>query len=133
MILTIELSLMMKAKIRMSGGEWLLALRCLWLIAAMGFVHLASPMLEAGEFETVMLKDGQRVVGEIVAERTAAIYVDLGYDILRIPRDQVLRRVKGAEAAAGPRASARSTEEDASGFYTSGMLKPSPIKELVSK
>ena len=67
-------------------------------------VCLASPTLAAGEFETVILKDGQRVVGEIVAERPAAIYVDLGYDILRIPRDQVLRRAKGVEAAAGPRA-----------------------------
>jgi serine protease Do len=107
--------------------------RCLWLVAAVGFVNLASPMNEAGEFETVILKDGQRVVGEIVAERSTAIYVDLGYDILRIPRDQVLRRAKGVEAAAGPQASARTTEEDPSGFYTSGVLKPSPIKELANK
>src|SRR5262245_39193741 len=99
----------------------------------MGFVNLASPVLAAGEFETVMLKDGQRVVGEIVAERPAAIYVDLGYDILRIPRDQVVRRVKGTDAAGGLRTSARTTEEDPSGFYTTGVLKPSPIKELVSK
>ena len=28
---------------------------------------------------------------------------------------------------------ARTTEEDATGFYTSGVLKPSPIKELVNK
>ena len=55
----------------------------------------------------MILKDGQRVIGEIVAERPAAIYIDLGYDILRIPQDQVLRRAKGVEAAAGPRAAAR--------------------------
>jgi serine protease Do len=110
-----------------------LALRCLCVTAALGFLASASPVLHAGDFETVILKDGQRVVGEIVADRPAAIYVDLGYDILRIPRDQVLRRAKGVEAAAGPRASARSLEEDGSGFYTTGVLKPLPIKELVSK
>lgn len=124
---------MIEGKVPAVEGEWLLAFRCLWAIAAMGFVFLASPMLEAGEFETVVLKDGQRVVGEIVAERPAAIYVDLGYDILRIPRDQVLRRAKGVEAAVGPRAIARTTEEDATGFYTSGVLKSSPIKELVNR
>ena len=114
-------------------GVWLLARRSLWSMAAMVFVSLASPMLHAGEFETVVLKDGQRVVGEIIAERPTAIYVDLGFDIIKIPRDQVSRRTKGAEAAVGPGTIARTTEEDATGFYTSGVLKPSPIKELVTK
>lgn len=99
----------------------------------MGSGLFGFSVLEAGEFETVVLKDGQRVVGEIIAERQAAIYVDLGYDILKIPRDQILRRAKGAEMAAGPRAGGRSLEEDSSGFYTTGVLKPLPIKELVSK
>ncbi len=60
--------------------------RCLRLAVALASVCLASPTAEAGEFETVTLKDGQRVVGEIVADRPAALYIDLGYDILRIPR-----------------------------------------------
>ena len=33
-------------------------------------------------FETLILKDGQRVTGEVVAEKQNAIYVDLGYDLL---------------------------------------------------
>ena len=109
--------------------------RCLRVTAAMSlFWCLALPALEAGEFETVILKDGQRVVGEIVAERPAAVYIDLGYDILRIPRDHILRRAKGVESTTtGPGATARSLEVDATGFYTTGVLKPSPIKELVSK
>jgi serine protease Do len=110
-----------------------LVLRCLWITAALSLTSALVPVLEAGEFETVILKDGQRVIGEIVAERAAAIYIDLGYDILRIPKDQVLRRAKGVEAAPGPRATARSLEEDSSGFYTTGVLKPSPVKELVGK
>ena len=110
-----------------------MALRCSDGDAGMGSGLFGFSGLEAGEFETVVLKDGQRVIGEIIAERQAAIYVDLGYDILKIPRDQILRRAKGAEMAAGPRAGGRSLEEDSSGFYTTGVLKPLPIKELVSK
>ena len=81
-----------------------------------------------------MLKDGQRVIGEIVAERPAAIYVDLGYDILRIPRDQVLRRAKGVEAAPGPRASRPDRSRRIARASTPrACSKPSPVKELVSK
>jgi serine protease Do len=112
-----------------------LVLRCLGIAAALGFVSASMPALRAGEFETVILKDGQRVIGEIVAERPTAVYVDLGYDILRIPKDQVQRRVKGVEgvSSGGPRAIARSVEEDGSGFYATGVLKPLPVKELVGK
>jgi serine protease Do len=96
---------------------------------------LMSPVLEAAEFETVILKDGQRIVGEIVAERGNALYVDLGYDLLRIPRDQIVRRVKGTEAGSGAtKGSARVSEVDSSEFYTTGgMMKPSPVMELVNR
>ena len=67
------------------------------------FGLLACPMACAAGFETVILKDGQRITGEVVAEKSNALYVDLGYDILRIPRDQVLRRAKVDEADAGHR------------------------------
>ncbi len=62
-------------------------------IVAMGVLSLLTcrPAVAAG-FETVILKDGQRITGEVVAEKATALYVDLGYDLLRIPRDQVLRR-----------------------------------------
>jgi serine protease Do len=102
--------------------------------AAMSVAALAAaPALWAGEFETVILKDGQRVVGEIVAEKSGALYVDLGYDLLRIPRDQVLRRAKLDEPAGAASGSPRGVQQMTSGFYTTGVLKPSPVKELVGK
>jgi serine protease Do len=107
-----------------------------WLETSLliGFSSLfVSSTLDAGEFETVLLKDGQRVTGEILSEKATALYVDLGFDILRIPKDQVLRREKGLTAAAGPKLSARGNELDASGFFTTGVMKPSPVKELVDK
>ena len=54
----------------------------------------------AAEFETVILKDGQRVTGEVVAEKANALYVDLGYDILRIPRDQISAADQGGSTPA---------------------------------
>jgi serine protease Do len=87
----------------------------------------------ASGFETVILKDGQRVVGEVVAEKSNALYIDLGYDLLRIPRDQVLRRTKINEPEVGHRSPSPGVEPDASGFYTTGVLKPSGVKDLVGK
>jgi serine protease Do len=115
-------------------GRGVLLVRCFPLPALTGLLCLAAfSTLEAAEFEVVILKDGQRVTGEVVADKPNALYIDLGYDILRIPRDQVLRRAKVDEAASGSKAPARGTELDASGFYTTGVLKPLPVKELVGK
>jgi serine protease Do len=94
---------------------------------------LTCQMAAAAGFETVILKDGQRITGEVVAEKAGALYVDLGYDLLRIPRDQVLRRAKVNEAETETRAAARGAELDSSGFYTSGTLKVSGVKDLVNK
>ncbi len=108
--------------------------RVIRTVGMMGVIGLlACPMASAAGFETVILKDGQRITGEVVAEKSNALYVDLGYDLLRIPRDQVLRRTKIDEADAGPRGPARSSEPDSSGFYTTGLLKPAGVKDLVGK
>jgi serine protease Do len=83
--------------------------------------------------EVIALKDGHQVTGEVVAEKPNALYVDLGFDILRIPREQVVHRGKpGADGAATP-ASARVADADPTGFYSTGPLKPAPVKELVAK
>src|SRR5262249_33478284 len=80
-----------------------------------------------------VLKDGQRITGEVVAEKGTALYMDLGYDLLRIPRDQVVRRTKVEESDSTSRAAPRGAELDATGFYTTGVLKPSGVKELVTR
>src|SRR5262245_1491216 len=116
---------------RRGGGDALRA-RGVCIVAVMvAFGLCASRLAIAGGFETVLLKDGQRVTGEVVAEKSHALYVDLGYDLLRIPRDQVVRRTKVGEIDAASRGSTRSTEPDTSGFYSTGVLKPAGVKELV--
>jgi serine protease Do len=100
-------------------------------VALVSFI--LSPSLPAGEFEMIVLKDGQRITGEVVAEKPGALYIDLGYDLLRVPRDQVLRRAKADDSNAGSRAPVRGVQLDSSGFFSAGSLKPSPVKELVGK
>jgi serine protease Do len=101
-------------------------------IGAAGLLCLTVGAAYGGVFETLILKDGQRVTGDVVAEKPNALYVDLGYEMLRVPRDQIVRRAKGDEAVASPSASV-GVEADPSGFYSTGVLKPSAVKELVAK
>src|SRR4051794_1674769 len=94
---------------------------------------LPVPPARAAVFETLVLKDGQRVTGEVVAEKQNALYVDLGYDLLRVPRDQVSRRAKIEEGSPGTVAAPRGVESDPTGLFSTGILRPSPVKELVSR
>jgi serine protease Do len=50
--------------------------------------------------DTVVLKEGQRLTGDILAEKEAHIYLDVGITVLTIPREKILRyeRDKIAEA-----------------------------------
>lgn len=94
----------------------------------------AGEAAAAGDgFETIVLKDGQRVVGDVVAEKPEALYVDLGYDLLKLPRESIVRRSQGEEAAGEVAAKPGTTVADPSGFFTTGSLRPAPVKELVAK
>src|SRR4051794_25627431 len=81
--------------------------------------------------ELIGLRDGHQVTGEVVAEKANALYVDLGFDILRIPRDQVVHRGKPGEGSAPASAASRGSDADPTGFWSPGPLKPAPVKELV--
>jgi serine protease Do len=102
-------------------------------VAATAFaLVLFGPTSGWGAPEVIGLKDGHQVTGEVVAEKPNAVYVDLGFDILRIPRDQIVQRGKPGTAGAGTVAG-HPTDHDPTGFYTTGPQKAAPVKELVSK
>jgi serine protease Do len=83
--------------------------------------------------EVIGLKDGHQVTGEVVAEKSNALYVDLGFDILRIPRDFIVNRGKPGQGGRSEPPSSRATEADPTGFFAAGPLKPAPVKELVQR
>lgn len=41
--------------------------------------------------DTIVLKEGQRLTGDILAEKKTNIYVDIGITVLSIPRDKILK------------------------------------------
>lgn len=64
------------------------------------FLGLMSVPLHA---DTIQLKSGHKVQGEILKETEAEIYVDIGVDVVRIPVDRILSREagEGADGATG--------------------------------
>ena len=98
------------------------------LLASLEAASAAAP-------DVLELKDGHQVIGEIVSEKSNAFYVDLGFDIIRVPRENVVRRHKLTDAPAGGVAPVavgnRPLEADPTGIYESGTLKLLPVKELV--
>jgi serine protease Do len=105
-----------------------------WFVPVVGaglWVCLVSPGMGWWPAEVIELKEGHQVTGEVVAEKPQALFVDIGFDIIRIPRDQVVRRGKVGEAAASTSPASGPVDSDPTGFFVTGSLKPTPVKELV--
>lgn len=84
----------------------------------------------AGDIEILDLKDGHQVTGEVVADKPSSLFVDLGFDVVRIPKDQIVaRRKKGTEPSATT--TVISSDSDPKGFYKVTPGKTKPVKELV--
>ena len=84
--------------------------------------------------DVIELKDGHQITGEVIAEKPATLFVDLGFDVLKIPRDQVVTRRKSTEAAKAPAgATGSANEADPNGFFQVGDLRATPVKDLVHR
>jgi serine protease Do len=101
--------------------------------AALGWALWGVGLCAAGTVDVIELKDGHQVVGDVLAEKPNAIYVDLGFEVLRIPREQVVSRRKAGQAGAGAVAAVAAQEVDPTGLYKTAPLKPVPVKELVHR
>jgi len=110
-------------------------MRCFVPAVAMAVVGLlVGPSGSWAGSDIIDLKDGHQLIGVVVAEKPGTLFVDLGFDIVKVPRDQIVSRRKGDEAArltAPP--SGSSPDVDPTGFYKTGDLKPTPVKDLVRK
>ena len=109
----------MRERIRWNG---LVGLNLLVVLVAPAFA----------EEERIVLKDGHQIVGDVLAEKATALYVDLGYDVVRIPLDQVVRRGDPEQAVAGA-GSAPADSGPADGFFEVEHLSPRPVNELVNR
>ena len=58
-----------------------------WRAAGLAVLLLCG--IAAASGDRVVLKTGQTITGEILAERKSLLYFDVGVDVLRIPRQQI--------------------------------------------
>jgi serine protease Do len=82
--------------------------------------------------DSVVLRDGSAVVGTILAEKESELIVDIGIDILRIPRDRIVEYKTAGPADVNNVGDSRTAAPPASGqFYRTGDLKESTIEKCV--
>lgn len=82
--------------------------------------------------ETIQLRDGVAVTGRILAEKKDQVVVDLGYTVLSVPRVEIVKVVKEAEAPVkGGKPAA--VQEMKGGMYAVATTPPAekPVRELV--
>jgi len=79
------------------------------------------------------LRGGGRIVGELLSEKADALFLDLGHDVIRLPKDQILKRSAGSDTPA-PAAEPRGVAEDTiGGFYRTGGVEGQSVKQLVDQ
>ena len=94
------------------------------LIAAFGAVLCGtSHHLHA---DTILLKSGQRIEGEVLKVQKDTLFVDIGVDVIRVPVDQIAERI-----AADP--SKEQAAPTGHGVFQSTDLPERTVKELVSR
>jgi len=90
----------------------------------------AEPAAHAGSVarETLVLKNGNKLCGEVLREKADAIVLDLGFLVVSVPLDEIARRVKSRERVAGT-----SRDGDSATLYREATddLKERPVKKLV--
>ena len=54
--------------------------------------ELLAGIALADDRYSIDLRGGGRVVGTLLTEKPDALFVDLGHDVVRLPKDQILKR-----------------------------------------
>ena len=81
--------------------------------------------------DEIVLASGNRVVGTVIKETATTVFVDVGYDVLHIPRDHIREIVKPDEGATAtaPEDAALRNERITEHLYRTADLAPAPLTE----
>ncbi|MBW3540290.1 MAG: trypsin-like peptidase domain-containing protein [Planctomycetes bacterium] len=91
----------------------------------LGFCRLAAAR------DVIELKSGHRIEGDVLKEQGDALFVDIGIDVIRVPRDQIASRKKAEEAGKTSQGPDTSTAEDR--VYRTANLPQKSVKELAER
>lgn len=95
--------------------------------------------------DTIVLKEGQRLTGDILAEKETTLYVDIGIDIIAIPKEKILEyeyspdkpELKTADVDVNDLATEPNESQSATGgagrLYHTGNLKKTTIEKCVDQ
>ncbi len=91
--------------------------------------------------DTVVLKEGQRLTGDILAEKQSFIYLDIGVEILKLAKDSILEYsfdkedLPGGNGAqdARPVADVNGAPSDPAKLYRTADLKKTTIEKCVDR
>ncbi len=75
--------------------------------------------------DTIILKSGQRVEGEVLKVQKDTLFVDIGVDVIRIPVDQIEQRITAEPEV-------KEDKRTENGVFMSAELPERTVKELVS-
>jgi serine protease Do len=84
--------------------------------------------LRTGSAETVVLRGGQTIHAAVLRETPERVILDLGYDVLSIPRREV-SEIRGDEHPTTAVAQVRATEH----LYSTADLVPQSVKQLTER
>ena len=113
-----------------SGSAATVVLACV-LIAAMLCVSAGA--------DTVVLKEGQRLTGEVIRAKAETVYIDLGVTVLAVPRDKIAEILYDGDKADGQAdAEVDKTQDselssgDGKYLYRTAQLKKTSIEKCVT-
>ncbi len=76
--------------------------------------------------DTIVLKSGQRIEGEVLKVQKDTLFVDVGVDVIRVPVDQIAERTSQEPVAEDP-------AKTQAGIYQTADLPERTVKELVAR
>lgn len=94
------------------------------LFGLMAFFVLADAPMQA---DTIVLKSGQKIVGQVLKSQPDSLFVDIGVDVVRIPVDRIQERVED-DPQEQPEA-----ESVSDGLLRTAKLPTRTVKELVER
>lgn len=107
------------------------------IVLAVVFVGLFAGFVNA---DVVVLKGGQKLVGDIVAERHEQIYVDVGVTVIAVPKEDVLeyhydKAADGNALSIQPTAETNNmeAEPDTGRLYHTGKFQKKTIEQCVAE
>ncbi len=89
---------------------------------------LVGVSLPSATADVIRLKSGQTIQGEVLKEVDGTLYVDLGVDVVRVPREDILSREQGEPIE--PVSGDRINEQN---IYSTATLPGGSIKSLAAK